>query len=269
MKKHLIKYEVKELQALSKTIEKIGKSIVLPQLEVSMQQAANYIRSQWIGYISGDIEVPGLDRYTEGTSEMVRSIRAERQGTLHWRVSSNNRKMEELQEGAAPVIYDMKKTHPYGKKSRVSKQGVPYLIIPFRWGTPNSKGGKRARFNNVIPQIDYNMIKKGFQMSAIKPNTKIEVNYKGEDIERQTYTWGDRLKDSEDNRAIGLVRMKDRDSNKSAGYWTFRIISAKSPAHKWWYMKQGKEGVDFLGKIIESSKSKVDEMIKEGLKNDL
>ena len=71
------------------------------------------------------------------------------------------------------VEYDMKQTHPYGKKSRVSIKGIPYLIIPFRWGTPNGKDTKRAHFNNVIPQKNYETSVKGLEMS----NINVAKNY--------------------------------------------------------------------------------------------
>ena len=164
----------------------------------------------------------------------------------------------------------MKQTHPYGKKSRVSKKGIPYLIIPFRWGTPNSKGTKRAHFNNFIPQKNYETSVKGLNLSAVDSAKKyFEANFKGENIERQGYNWAKngRLKEDQawDSRSVGMVRMKDVTGST---YFTFRIVSAKSPAGSWIYHRDAKPAVDMMGALERTIKPKVDEMISAGIQAD-
>jgi hypothetical protein len=172
----------------------------------------------------------------------------------------------------------MKEKYPYGKKSRVSKKGIPYLIIPFRWGTPSGKkdaNGKdipRGHFNNVIPQKNYETSVKGLAMSKVNIDKKyFEANVKGENIERQGYDWAKfgRLTEDQawDDRSVGMVRMKDIASGKST-YFTFRIVSAKSPANSWIYHKDAIPPVDMMGALERTVRPKIDSIINEGIQAD-
>jgi hypothetical protein len=164
----------------------------------------------------------------------------------------------------------MKTTHPYGKKSRVSKEGIPYLIVPFRWGTPNEKGGARAHFANFIPVPAFNTIK------ALKPSkrlaeydkegnitggeTHFEANYSGEEIERSEYNWGDRS--DEEGNMNGMVRMSGK-----GGYFTFRIISANSPQGSW--IRKAVPPVDVVSALERAVRPVVEDVIQAGLEADI
>jgi hypothetical protein len=201
---------------------------------------------------------------------MVRSIKTRRNADFDYSISSDNRQLEEKAKGRKEVEYDMKQTHPYGKKSRVSKKGIPYLIIPFRWGTPNQKGTKRAHFNNFIPQKNYLTSVKGLSVSEVNEAKKyFEDNFKGESIQRQGYNWAKhgRLTEDQawDDRSVGMVRMKDITGSS---YFTFRIVSAKSPANSWIYHKDAKPAIDMMGALERTVKPTIDSMISEGIQAD-
>ena len=233
----------------------------------------------WTGYLRGKQSLNGIDFMSGVTSAMVQSIRARYNGDLSYTIYSDNRQLEEKQKGRAAVEFDMKKTHPYGKKSRVSKKDhIPYLIIPFRWGTPLGKkdsSGKdigRAHFNNVIPQASYETSVKGLKMSKVNIDKNyFEANVKGENIERKGDDWAKfgRLTEEQawDDRSIGMVRMKDIASGKST-YFTFRIISAKSPKNSWIYHKDAIPAVDMMGALVRTVKPQVDSLLREGVKAD-
>ena len=200
------------------------------------------------------------------------SIRSRYNGDLSYTIYSDSRQLEQKTHGSKEVEYDMKQTHPYGKKSRVSKKGIPYLIIPFRWGTPNQKGTKRAHFNNVIPQASYETSVKGLAMSSVNELKKyFEANVRGESIQRQGYDWAKfgRLKEDQawDDRSVGMVRMKDMATGKST-YFTFRIISAKSPENSWIYHKDAIPAIDMMNALIRTVKPQVESMLREGVKAD-
>lgn len=275
MTTYTIEYDLSELKKLNdrfaKTIEN-APAAALPNTANALAQAAKYVHNMWTGYLTGSQPLNGIDFMSGVTSAMVRSIRSRYNGDLSYTISSDNRQLEQKVHGSKEVEYDMKQTHPYGKKSRVSKKGIPYLIIPFRWGTPNGKGTKRAHFNNVIPQASYETSVKGLKMSKVNIDKKyFEANVKGENIQRQGYDWAKfgRLTEDQawDDRSIGMVRMKDMASGKST-YFTFRIISAKSPENSWIYHKDAIPAIDMMGALVRTVKPQVDSMLREGIKAD-
>ena len=273
MTTYTIEYDLSELKNLADkfaTTVQNAPEAALPNTANAFQKAARYVRNIWTNYLSGDQPLNGIEFMDGVTSAMVRSIRAQRNGDFDYTVFSDNRQLEEKTKGRKEVEYDMKQTHPYGKKSRVSKKGIPYLIIPFRWGTPNGKGTKRAHFNNFIPQKYYNTAVKGLNLSAVDSAKKyFEANFKGENIERQGYNWAKngRLKEDQawDDRSVGMVRMKDI---RGSSYFTFRIISAKSPANSWIYHRDAKPAIDMMGALERTIKPKIDEMISAGIQAD-
>lgn len=273
MTNYTIEYDLSELKNLAdkfaKTVQNAPEA-ALPNTANAFQMAAQYVRNMWTSYLSGDQPLNGIEFMDGVTSAMVRSIRAQRNGDFDYSVYSDNRQLEEKTKGRKEVEYDMKQTHPYGKKSRVSKKGIPYLIIPFRWGTPNGKGTKRAHFNNFIPQKNYETSVKGLNLSAVDSAKKyFEANFKGENIERQGYFWAKngRLKEDQawNDRSVGMVRMKDVTGST---YFTFRIVSAKSPAGSWIYHRDAKPAVDMMGALERTVKPKIDEIINAGIQAD-
>ena len=109
-------------------------------------------------------------------------------------------------------------------------------------------------------------------MSSVNELKKyFEANAKGESIQRQGYNWAKfgRLKEDQawDDRSVGMVRMKDIASGRST-YFTFRIISAKSPERSWIYHKDAVPAVDMMGALINTVKNGVDSIISEGVKAD-
>ena len=269
-----IEYDISQLKKLVKQGFENAPEAALPNTANAFRQAAQYVHNVWVRYLSGEQELNGVGFLDGVTSAMVRSIRIKHNSDFDYTILSDNRQLEEKTKGSKDVEYDMKKTHPYGKKSRVTQtgknKGVPYLIIPFRWGTPNGKETKRAHFNNVIPQANYETNVKGLAISSVNAlKSYFEANAKGENIQRQGYNWAKngRLTEDQawDDRSVGMVRMRDVTGSK---YFTFRIISAKSPIGSWIYHKKGKPAVDMMGALESTVKPKVDSMIAAGVKAD-
>ncbi len=275
MTTYKIEYDLTELKNLANkfkdTIEN-APAAALPNTANALAQAAKYVQNMWTGYLTGSQPLNGIDFMSGVTSAMVKSIRSRYNGDLSYTIYSNNRQLEEKQKGRAAVEFDMKETHPYGKKSRVSKKGIPYLIIPFRWKTPQ-KSEKLAHgqfFSGIIPIKIYNTKLKGLDISKIiTEKGYLEKNARGEDVWRNTYEWvkDSRLQDADawNDRSRGMVRMKE--SNKST-YFTFRIISAKSPENSWIYHKDAIPAVDMMGALVRTVKPQVDSMLREGVKAD-
>lgn len=273
MKTFEIEYDLAELRKLADRFTAGMTTAAFPHTDAAFIQAAKMVRNLWTGFLTGSVSLPGVDNPDKVTSAMVKSIKTEdktNEKEFHQVVYSNNRQLEELNNGVKAVQYDMKLTHPYGKKSRVSKKGIPYLIIPFRWGTANSKGGKRAHFNNFIPQMNYETAVKGLGISKVNTlKNYFEENYKGEKIERQGYDWAKfgRLYDDQawDDRSRGMVRMRDV---RGSTYFTFRIISAKSPAGSWIYKKPAKQGINYMSALETAARPEIEKIIQAGLRAD-
>jgi hypothetical protein len=211
-----------------------------------------------MGYVTGKRDI-GIEPLKNPQGGLSRSIRIEKIGPFNYQVVSDSKIMGYLIDGTSEV--DMKETHTKGPRSRVSKKGVPYLIVPFRWGTPKTVG-----FRNVMPvEVYADVKKKKFEKSVVTGETHIEPNALGRPVERQEYEWGSRL-DMEESNMNGMVRMKGHDG-KSAGYFTFRVISRDSPAGSW--VKPATQGRPITQGVVDTSQKDVNELLDMAFRRDL
>jgi hypothetical protein len=232
----------------------------MPATSAALRDAAKIIREVWRGYVTGKNDLKGfIEPLKNPQGGLARTIRIEKIGPLHYQVVSDSKIMDYLIEGTAEV--DMKKTHTIGPRSRVSKDGEPYLIVPFRWGTPKTVG-----FRNVMTAEVYSMVKKKkFEKSVVTGETHIEPNALGMPVERQEYEWGSRL-DMEDTDMDGMVRMHG-DDRKTSGYFTFRVISKNSPAKSW--IKPATKGKPITQGVVNATQADVNELLDKAFRRDL
>ena len=216
---------IDELHKIASMFAKGMTESAFPNTAESVKEARDLAKQKWKDYLAGESSLDGIEPVEKPNLKMVQSVKSEKKSAFNYSVYSENQQIEKIIEGEPAVNYDMKKTHPYGRKSRVSKKGVPYLIINFRWGTPNEKGGARARWNNFIPQKVYNTSLKKILRNKSETTglTHPELNFKGQAIDRNEYNWGGRLTENDawDDRSVGMVRMKDSANGKSV-YFTFK-----------------------------------------------
>lgn len=241
---------------------------IAPGTKRAFDTASRYIQRSWQNWARGG-SIAGIENIRSPNTRLASSIKIRSNSDFDVNIETDSRYMERIQNGSP--AYDMKTTYPYGKKSRVSKKGVPYLIIPFRWGTPNNKGGARAHFGNTIPLEVYKIISsRTFRRTIQTTETHVESNYSGQAIDRHEYTaengsnegWGDRIE--ADGNANGMVKMK---SNTGSTYFTFRIISAKSPKDSW--IRKEVAPVDVVGAVERTTRSTVEDLLQAGLEQDL
>lgn len=260
----MIKVEVhleeEQLEQLTAHLEHFGKT-AFPEASNAFKMAARRIQTAWQGWAMGG-ELDGAEPIKNPSPNLVRSIKIEQHGNFETEIYTESPYMTQIQNGQEK--FDMKETHPYGQKSRVSKKGVPYLIVPFRWGTPNDKGGKRARFSNFMETDIHSLVKgkKKFGRSLENGGWHYEKNFAGEEVARAEYDWGDRLEAG--GNMNGLVAFPDA---KGSTYFTFRIISAKSPRDSW--IRKGVPANDVVGALERKYTPEVAEIVGEGLKADL
>ena len=235
---------------------------IMPRTKAAFDMASKLIQKSWQNWAMGG-SIAGATDIKNPSPNLARSIKIRRIGDFDISIETDSPYMERIQNGV--VEFDMKDTYPYGKKSRVSKKGIPYLIIPLQWGTPNSSGRSRAHFGNTITQEVYEILKsRKFKKSIRKTETHIEQNYKGENIERAEYDWGDRLNDENSGNMNGMVRMK---ANKKSAYFTFRVISANSPANSW--KRKAIPPNDVVSAVEKQTRKAVEDLLQEGLEQEL
>lgn len=265
-----VKFDCSKLQEIiNPFIEATGTNpeVLLPKTFAKFDGSRFAIQEMWRNE---------MENFPKVSGKMLESIEERQNGEHDYSVYTKNKRIIEMNDGSPAVEYDMKQTHPYGKKSRVSKKGIPYLIINFRWRTPGKKaadGGEAEiahtqAFSNVIPRKIYNTAVKGLEMSRlITEYGPFEKNARGEDIQRKEYEWikGSRLSDdlAWDQRSKGMIKFKAHE------YFTFRVISAKSPAGTWIYKRKATPGRNFMPTIIEKARQIVDERVTKGFEEDL
>ena len=130
-----------------------------PRAANALLESAQMIQGAWknyvMGYSSTDFPRLGIRDIPAPSSELASTIEISpnEPGAFEYTVYSDSPAMVELQNGKTETI-DMKAPgSPWlnGKKSRLNKKdGSPYLIVPFGWGTSGKTGGS-AHFRNVVP----------------------------------------------------------------------------------------------------------------------
>lgn len=243
---------------------KNGKEIA-PNTLNAFNTATRMIQTSWQNWARGG-SLQGAMDIKNPSPNLARSIKLHKENDFSAEISTENQQMVSIQEGRK--AQDMKLTYPFAKKSRVAikkehgvERKVPYLIIPFRWGTPNKYGEARAHFGNCIPVDIHNYIKKekNFESSSRTGLTHTEENAAGEDIERSEYEWGDRLE--AEGSINGLVKMQ------GSTYFTFRIISMDSKPESWW--RKQIPANDVIGALKKNLEPKINDIIDEGFRNDV
>jgi hypothetical protein len=265
----------------------------MPGVSATMHGAAEEIAKSWRFFAGGGQldEVKPLERPNRS---YLFGVKTEKLGPFDYEIYNETEAAQRIAKGH-PAI-DMKKTHTRGPRSRVSKEKINYLIVPFRWGTPPEKGKQRVGFKNVMPNSVYNILKnrKRFMptittVGSDSPLANKTPNARGEMVGRAQYSdvagsrpWGGSLTadmaEGVTDDMKGMSRMLGEDG-KAEGYFTFRIISSKKPRgwdrrpHKkafedMWILKE-EPARDVVSALIRAHQTAVSESIEEAIRSDL
>jgi hypothetical protein len=274
-----------ESNALVQLVEKLktcATSGVFPSLHAALEESAEHVARTWKSFAGGGSPPPGLQKLKKPSGAYMRSITWSQVNPFTFHVFSDAPQAHWLEYGTEP--FDMKKTHTTGPRSRVAptivskktgkvlRKGGPYLIVPFRWGTPKTTG-----FQNVMPQSLYAIVKK-FTMSKTTDKQYNAPNAQGQDVMRWTQQWGSRLSASHAQQtstphATGMVRSagyRNQDGTlqeQSAGYFTFRIISANSKNKNAWFNK-GIPGQPITKAIARHCEKTIHDLITKAIQED-
>lgn len=257
-------------------------SVLFPQGAAALKGAAYAIESQWKSYASGE-PLPDGERVKSSSGGYAASINTRQESVWHYVTSSKAAVARWLEEGTSEL--DMKETHPYGPRGRVAEKKipkrlgggvryVPYLIIPMRWATPGS--GAHMGAKNIIPDQIYKMLtaktkdkKQKFGRSVVLEGKTASENFWGELQSRNTYQWGDRVSGVGGN-IEGLVAMAgqpNKQGRRQSTYFTFRVISADSPAGSW--IKPAQKAMRIAEQTASFMQAKVNTMIADGFQADM
>ena len=233
------------------------------------RQATN-VENAWKQWAYGADSIENIKPIPKPSIEIAKSIKKRTVDGLTYTIYSDSPRMADYQNGKDEVI-DMKKAgSPWltGKKSRINKKdGSPYLIVPFSWGTSS------GHFRSIVPKG----IQKLLTSRALSYRTgkqHIEKNARGEDVLRNEYTWGGRISKAEAQHTddsgkltgydVGMVRMADNayKGRNHGTYFTFRILSAKARADKW-IQRRHIERIDVVGGLEKAFEAQIKQAVQE------
>lgn len=254
-------------------------SVMFPTAASATKLAAAAIQEQWKAYAGGE-PLPSGDKIKRPTGGYAASIGLQSESLWSHTISSSASVARWLEYGTPEV--DFKETHPYGQRGRVAKKKikgvkgayryVPYLIVPFRWATPGA--GAHMGPKNVIPEQIYKMIlsgyrKKTFARSIVLDEKTASPNFWGDMEQRNTYQWGSRVQGVGGN-IEGLVSMQGmtkKNGKRESSYFTFRIISADSPASAW--IKPATKALRIAEQTAAYMAPKVSKMVEDAFMADM
>jgi hypothetical protein len=259
------------------SMKALGKGAGLKNTEQALSAITGAIARSWQKSVGSEhrIERKKLSPFTQSVFS--------RDKMVHW-----------LEKGLAS--YDMKMTHPKGKKSRLVKPrrkkngeqllswtqkrkdgstytvnaGDPYLIVPFRHKTKGKKEGE-ATLEDIYPNLQNRLRTGDFKRSSVTTapaqSGKVSPNYWRQMINRAEYSWGDRLvlPDTDANKKLqGMVVM---GPPKQSQFMTFRVVSVNSPAGSW--IHPGIKAKHYLEKILTNGQEKITSVIEDALGRDI
>jgi hypothetical protein len=264
------------LKEVAARLSSLNTAQSMPATANAMKKAAALVKATWQKYATGEQTLPDVSPMKNPSRGYAKGISIKPNGPFDYEVINPSDIAKYLEEGTSEI--DMKQTHTRGPRSRVSKKGVPYLIVPFRWGTPDTVG-----FRNVMPAEIYNIVKKAkFEKSLVGDTTHNEPNARGEDTDRWDYDkWGSRLKINQiieaDDGGInlnqmfnmsGMVRMDTSTKNKKySGYYTFRVISADGTPGSW--IKPATPARHITDGVVRAVQEDVDNIFDAAFRRDI
>lgn len=230
---------------------------VFPHLRHAVGLVARAAKTQWIQ------EVKGAHLWTQEKKAYAQSIRWKFTGEFSAVVWSDYQYADEIETGRPAK--DLKKMLQTSTKTRISKKGKKYLIIPFRHQTPGNNA-----IGQAMPAEIYAKVKSPaeFERSHIL-DTGYRKSATGHLVARHIYQWGDRLpagladKKAEHHKTdiyAGMVAFPTGKKGKnSTSYLTFRVMTEDSPG----WIVPAKPGL-YLAKAVADRLQPKAEIVMQG-----
>lgn len=266
------------LVSLIGSMKALGKGAGLKNTERALSAISGAVARSWQKAVGSDhvIEKEKLTPFTQKVFS--------RDKMVHW-----------LEKGLQS--YDMKMTHPKGKKSRLVKPrkskngelktswtkkrkdgstytvnaGDPYLIIPFKHKT-SDKGEKGiAKLGDIYGDLSKQMSSGEFSRSSVTTapanSGKVAPNYWRQMINRAEYSWGSKLQLPDEEQYKNLQGLVAMGSPKQTQFMSFRVVSVNSAQGSW--IHPGIKARHNLENILEKGKDKITSAIEDALGRDM
>jgi len=264
------------LVELISALNTIGSGIGFRNTERTLSTLSGAVARAWQTQVGSDrrIEKKKITPFTHSVYS--------RDKVVHW-----------LEYGLKP--FDMKLTHPFGKKSRVVRPrrikgkmrfswtqkrpdgstytvhaGDSYLMVPFRHKTKGTKKGQKT-LENVYKNVQAQMGKEGFERTKVTKSPaksgKVSSNYWGEEVKRAEYSWGTKFQFPETDEFKNLQGLVAMGPAKDSHFMSFRVVSVNSAPGSW--MHPGIRARHYLQQILERGQDTINSSIEEAFKKDL
>jgi hypothetical protein len=242
-----------ELSGLIAAMNELGGGVGLKNTQRALNVVSRSIATAW-GQAVGDRKKIKIDSKMPFSKKVYSTDKL-----VHW-----------LEKGLKS--FDMKRTHPYGAKSRRSKAGHAYLIIPFKHKTKDGKSREGQKSLSDVYQMVRKQMQGGdFQRSFVSDSpAKSDVSQEnafGEQIKRATYRYGTRIEFPDTPEFQDLQGMVVMGGPKQSQFMTFRVVSVNSPADSW--IHPGITARNYLQNIVESGQGTIGQIIEDALRRDL
>lgn len=265
-----ISADLPNLDNIIQAVERAGKG-ELPYTRDAVRSATvDIVQRTWIQYASGATVSysGGTFRINSVTGDYVRSIQDGLRfpDDLTGEVFSTSPHAETIEKGVDP--YDMKPKLLASPKAKTNKDGGKYITVPFRHGTPGTKG---------LPSMPNHVYDKASKLGFSRRRNAIVAFFTG-----RKYKWDGRLKEEptgqrshtsphrgagytwKSGQFDGMVRMGKKGHTQ---YLTFRRVSTNSDPQSWQH--PGVKPRPVRDAVVENTKEEVLNVIRQGFEMDL
>lgn len=243
---------------------------VMRAVDVAVEGVAQTAMRQWADSINAaDLREAQKREYSE-------SLRIDRLGPAHYLVRTIYDKADQIEDGRP--VRDLKAMLQTSPKTRMSKAGKKYLIIPFRHNTPGNKALAPA-----MPRAIYDQALKMGPSSILSMGTRVSAT--GATVPKRNYKW-DKAGDEFGKKKYlstgplpaglapiraghksdiyaGMRRMEtSTGKSKSSAYLTFRVMHQDSTG----WIVPAKPGLKLADKIAAQIESQAQGYIESVVK---
>lgn len=251
-------------------------SEIFPNQVGAIAMLAEAAHAKWLAYASGNETTPSGKKINARTGNYMNSIKLEQtpEGYSIYSDLDMAPYARVIEDGAS--AFDMHALLQTSDKTRISKAGKKYLIIPFRHGSPDSLvvGAYTGR---AMPDDVYGRMSSSAQSFVSGSYQEQSVNSDNMTT-RLTYDWGSKLTlgdltqagydptERQTQNMVGMARMaSNTDKATSSVYVTFRVLSEDSDG---WVIPE-REGAEPAKAVYEWLQKNQQDIMSKALEADI
>lgn len=229
---------------------------VLRAVDVAVEGVAQTAMRRWADSINA------ADLHEGQKKEYSESLRIDRLGMAHYLVRTIYDQADQIEDGRPER--DLKTMLQTSQRTRQSKAGKKYLIIPFRHNTPG-----HSALSTSMPADVYKQAKKLAKSSITGKTSRLSAT--GATVPQSVYKWGGRLPAGlapiraghKTDIYAGMRRMEtSTGKSKSSAYLTFRVMHQDSTG----WIVPAKPGLKLADKIAAQIESQAQGYIESVVK---